>query len=86
MSRNELNMLLEFLVEFAQLMLHEQREFYPFGAGLSPTGEIISAGADAGPEHPRSQELIELLFSGKVVPPGSTATTDAICVELQHRT
>jgi len=71
---------------------------------LAPTGEITSAGADAGHEHPRSQELIELLFSGlseqasqgsiiaagicmdvKVVPPGSIAKTDAICVELEHR-
>src|SRR5207244_9495024 len=42
-------------------MLANHGEFYPFGATMTPTGEIKQTAAYTGEEHPASQELIELL-------------------------
>ena len=96
--------MLDFLVEFAKLMLREQGEFFPFGAGMTHEGEMTSLGADAGHRRPTSRELIALLHSHlveqassgaikasgicmdvRIQPPGSDTKSDAICVELEHR-
>ena len=62
-TRNDLDALLAFLVEFAQIMLREQGEFYPFASGMKPTGEMTAVGADTGHPHPPSDEVIAILFS-----------------------
>ena len=93
-----------FLVDFAQMMLREQGEFFPFGAGMTTDGEMTSLGSDTGERHPESKDVIALLHSAlveqatsgeikaagicmdvRVVPPGSESTTDAICIELEHK-
>jgi hypothetical protein len=63
MSREDLNSVLEYLFEFAKIALKKQGEFYPFGARMVPSGEVKAVGADAGREHPPSQELIDILTS-----------------------
>jgi hypothetical protein len=96
--------MLEFLVEFAKLMLTQEGEFFPFGAGMKNDGDMTSLGADTGHDRATSRDLIALLHSYlverasageikasgicmdvRVEPPGSSAKTDAICVELEHR-
>lgn len=62
MAHPELNALLDTLLPFAQTMLKEHGEFYPFGAVMSSSGEIRHVGARIeGDDHPPSQPLIELL-------------------------
>jgi hypothetical protein len=61
MAHPDLNRLLNSLLPFAQRMLAEHREFYPFGSSMKSNGEIVSVGADNGSEHPPSQNLIDLM-------------------------
>jgi hypothetical protein len=62
MAHSDLNTLLNVLLPFAELMLTEDGEFYPFGAKMSLDGEVVNVGAKIeGEEHPPSQGLIELL-------------------------
>jgi hypothetical protein len=45
MAREDLNSLLGTLFPFAQDMLANHGEFYPFGATMTPTGEIKQTAA-----------------------------------------
>ncbi|HLY99183.1 MAG TPA: hypothetical protein VKT33_08985 [Candidatus Angelobacter sp.] len=62
MAHPDLDELLNALVPFAQKMLQERGEFYPFGASMQSDGTIslVSANAD-GSEFPKSTDLIELM-------------------------
>src|SRR4030095_8374258 len=53
--------LLEVVMPFAEKMLLEHGEFYPFAAAMRSTGEIVSIAAYDGRERPPSDALIELL-------------------------
>src|SRR5437867_8720804 len=53
--------LLDSLLPFAEKMLQQHREFFPFGGRMAPDGTITHEGAHSGTEHPPSQELIDLL-------------------------
>jgi hypothetical protein len=53
--------LLDSLLPFAEQMLQQHREFFPFGGHMTPDGTVTHEGAYNGTEHPPSQELIELL-------------------------
>jgi len=62
MARPELDALLNTLLPFAQTMLREHGEFYPFGATMSSSGEIRLVGAKReDDDHSPSQPLIDLL-------------------------
>jgi hypothetical protein len=52
---------LDALLPFAEQMLREHREFFPFGGSMKPDGEIVHESSHTGSEHPPSQELIDLL-------------------------
>ncbi len=49
------------LLPFAQMMLTENGEFFPFGGTLGDDGEIQHVGVETEDENPPSEELIELL-------------------------
>ena len=53
--------LLDTLMPFAEQMLQQHHEFFPFGGRMVPDGTIAHAAAYNGTEHPPSQELIDLL-------------------------
>ena len=53
--------LIDELLPFAEKMLEENREFFPFGAHITTEGETVWDGAANGEERPRSQDLISLL-------------------------
>ena len=63
MTREDLDELLNVVLPFAQRMLGESGEFYPFGAVLTMDGKsrMISGFADA--DHPPSDRVIDLLVS-----------------------
>jgi hypothetical protein len=63
MARSDLDAMFAFLAEFAQMMLAQQGEFYPFGAGMTHEGDMTSLGADTGTRRPKSNEVIGLLHS-----------------------
>jgi hypothetical protein len=62
MAHPELDALFNTLLPFAETMLREYGEFYPFGAIMSSSGEIRQVGAKMeGDDHPPSEPLIDLL-------------------------
>lgn len=56
--------LLNAVLPFAEKMLREHGEFFPFGASMKPNGDIALVGAYEGSEQPPSQPLIDLLHQG----------------------
>jgi len=70
MAHPDLDALLNDLLPFAQQMLAKHGEFYPFGGSMTADDKHISVGAKGESDHPRSQELIDLLteaFRGDAV-------------------
>ena len=62
MAHPELNALFKTLLPFAQTMLREHGEFYPFGAVMTSSGEIQQVGPKMeDDDHPPSQPCIDLL-------------------------
>jgi len=61
MAHPDLDELLNALLPFAQQMLSEHGEFYPFGSTMTADGQIEAHAAHDGDEHPPSQQLIDLL-------------------------
>lgn len=60
MAQTDLNKLMNALLPFAQQMLLEHGEFFPFGAIMNHSGEIKMISAFEGGEHPPSNALIDL--------------------------
>jgi len=64
MAREDLNNLLSSCIPFAQQMLAKHGTFFPFGATMSPSGEIsLAAGYDNEP-NVDAQEIIALTLDG----------------------
>ena len=53
--------LMNSLIPFAEKMLSEHGEFFPYGGTMKPDGKIVSVAGYNGSEHPPSQEIIDLL-------------------------
>jgi hypothetical protein len=62
--REECEELMSAVVPFAEQMLSQHREFYPFGAAMAPDGQIVSVGGHTGDEHLRKQDVLALLEKG----------------------
>ena len=61
MPKEELDGLMNAVLPFAQKMLSEHQEFYPFGSAITTNDEIIDIGAVDTDEHPPSQKLIHMM-------------------------
>jgi hypothetical protein len=59
--KDEATNLMNMLLPFAERMLKEHGEFYPYGGAMLPDGSMTMIGADDGNQHPKSQPLIELM-------------------------
>src|SRR5207253_2605602 len=57
----EYNLLLEAIVPFAQKVLEEHGEFYPFGAFIDPDGKLNLRTGSPDTEYPNPSELIDQL-------------------------
>lgn len=63
-ARQDYNALLEMLMPFAEQMLKKHGEFFPFGAAVNTTGELLAAAGYDGTETPPSEDVIALLVQG----------------------
>ena len=61
MASADANELFSAAVDFAMTMLRQHGEFIPFGVTMSQDGSTAMVAADVGSEHPRSQDVIDLL-------------------------
>ena len=61
MAHPDLDVLLNGLLPFAQQMLAERGEFYPFGGSIAADGRHVSVGAEGASDRPAATELIQLL-------------------------
>jgi hypothetical protein len=61
MAHPDLDHLLNVALEFAQTMLKQHGEFYPFGASMRTDGTVSMDGATTGDEKPPTQELLDVL-------------------------
>jgi len=61
MPKEELEELMNARLPFAQKMLSEHGEFYPYGGAINSSGDVVAIAAYDGDEHPPSQKLIDLL-------------------------
>ena len=59
-------MLLDAAVPFAEKMLAQYGEFFPYGGALNAKSEYSEIGAYDGNEHPASKDVIDLLKRGFV--------------------
>ena len=60
-SEQQLHELLMYCINFAQTMLKDSGEFYPFGANVTADGKLGAVGAHDGEEHPEPQALYQTL-------------------------
>ena len=60
-SPEQLHEMLKYCMDFARMMLERAGEFYPFGATLSPQGEVSAVGGYNGEENPVPTEIYKLL-------------------------
>ena len=63
-GKAEAEALLNEVLSFAEEMLAECGEFFPFAGALQPSGEVISISGYDGREHPPSKDVIDLLAQG----------------------
>jgi hypothetical protein len=96
-SQDDLDGLLNLTLPFAQQMLAEHGEMYPFGAAVTADGETRLLADDPGVgEHPAGAEVRVSLFDGlrrtraelraiAVCSDVRLPDSDAIRVELEHR-
>ena len=55
--------LFDSVLPFAEKMLAEYGEFYPYGAAMTLTGDVVDVSVFEGNEYPPSSEIIDLLNS-----------------------
>lgn len=65
-AKQDVEALMNDFIGFAEQMLSEHGEFFPYGAAMKPNGELVSVAGYAGTEQPPSQEIIDLLNDGFV--------------------
>ena len=61
MANPDFDTLLNALAPFAKQMLLKHGEFYPFGATMTPNGEVVAHMGYEGDEQPETQAVIDLL-------------------------
>jgi hypothetical protein len=65
-AKSECETLMSSVLPFAQQMLSQHGEFFPFGGAMRVDGQIISVAGYDGTEHPPSTEIIRLIKAGLV--------------------
>ena len=62
-QKDNFEAMLSFLLEYAQIMLRDEGDFYPFGAGMSPEGDMLAANTETASETPAPHEVIASLHT-----------------------
>ena len=65
-AKSDCEALMNAVLPFAEQMLSDHGEFYPFGGAMRPSGEIVSLAGYDGREHPPSTDIIGLIKEGFV--------------------
>jgi len=61
----DIQAIIDYSIEFAEYMLNNGKEYYPFGAQIADNGELVPVGfKDGDSDFPESQKLIDGLKSG----------------------
>ena len=60
-SPEKLHELLTYCIDFGKTMLNDSGDFYPFGATLSPDGQVAAVGGYDGTDKPAPQDIYRLL-------------------------
>ena len=95
-AQDDLDGLLNITLPFAQQMLADHGEFYPFGATVTSSGQKRLLAGELGREHPASGDVLSLLVEGlRRDRDGLRAVAmctdvrlldgDAVRVELEHQ-
>lgn len=63
-AKAEAEILLNAVLPFAEQMLGECGEFFPYAGALRPSGEVVSINGYDGRDHPPSRDVIDLLANG----------------------
>jgi hypothetical protein len=85
-ERAELDSFLDPLLGFAHDMLKKQGEFFPFGGTIGGDGKIALAGAHTGDEHPKSQDVFDLMVGGmRAQAEAGVIRAAAICWDIRYR-
>lgn len=84
MAHPDFDELVNKALPFAQQMLQEHGEFYPFAAVISANDEFTHIGVDTGKEQPGSQEVVEeLVFSLRDMAMNGMIRATAICIDVR---
>ncbi|MCC7643613.1 MULTISPECIES: hypothetical protein [unclassified Janthinobacterium] len=62
-AKEESETLMNAVLPMAEKLLEQHGEFFPFGAAMKPSGEIVDVAGYDGREHPPSADIIKLLES-----------------------
>lgn len=63
-AKAESETLMNEAIPFAEKMLRQHGEFYPYGYIMKPSGEIALVAGYDGTDRPKSQTIIDLLIEG----------------------
>ena len=63
LAKEESETLMNTVLPMAEKLLEQHGEFFPFGAAMKPSGEIVDVTGYDGREHPPSADIIKLLES-----------------------
>lgn len=82
--REHMDVLLGFLIPFAQQALEHNDGFFPFGASMGPDGELQAVGGYEGAGDPTAVEVFELIRHGlrERAKQGALLAT-GVCVDVQ---
>jgi hypothetical protein len=70
-QEEQLHALFTYCMEFAELMLRDAGEFYPFGATTALDGQVRAVGGSDGTERPDARELFAMLGESFAVEAGA---------------
>ena len=60
-AKDDAELLLGAAIEFAEQMLAQHGELFPYGTSMAPDGKIAAVAVDLGTEQPLSQDVIDSL-------------------------
>ena len=83
MSSNDYKQLKEFLFPFAQKMLKEHDEFFPFAAAVEKSGKLVGVNASEGTEHPNSTDVANMLLALWTTEVAPEHRSFGICMDIR---
>lgn len=84
MAHPDLNAIYDTMYEFAKGLLKSQPTFFPFGMSMTRTGQVEAFGGWTGNEHPKSEEVMELITEGlKALADKKEIRAAGVCIDVR---